>query len=35
MNNFSWCEALLVIVAITVLVKTLKDNYDRRYKGKR
>lgn len=30
--NFSWCEALLVIIAITVLVKLLINRYDKLYK---
>jgi hypothetical protein len=30
----NWCEFLICIVAVTILVKILKDNYDEKYGGK-
>jgi len=29
----SWCEILILIVSITILVKILKSNYDEKYGG--
>ena len=32
MKEYGWCEILLLITAITVLVKIIKDRYDRLYR---
>jgi hypothetical protein len=35
MKEYGWCEILLLITAITVLIKMIKERYDNLYGRKR